>query len=89
MMKLYHESILPNGKYRITIMGILKRQSFLAQPHLEKFFKHFEYTDSGFITVLECDNEYSYKKIKKILDYNLKEECFLDSQEEFRFKIVC
>ena len=88
MNKFYTEMVLPNGKYSFTLMGILRKESFLAQPHLHKFIVDFKYTNNGFVTILECDNAYSYGKIKKILDSNLNEQCFLNEEDEFRFKLV-
>lgn len=88
MSKFYEEVILPNGKYRFTLKGILRKESFLAQPHLHKFIVKFEYTDSGFNTILECNDEYSYNKVKKILNSNLSEGCFLNSSDNLEFKLV-
>lgn len=87
-MKLYNEAVSENGKRQFILSGILKKNTFIAQIHLEKFIKELVYTNGGFVTVLECKNDYIYNKVKRILDSNLRENCFVDENYEFKFKLV-
>lgn len=77
-----------NGVHRFVLNGLLKPNAFLAQSHLNKFVKRNKYTNSGFFTLIECKDDYSKNKIKKILDSNLSDECFLAHDEEFEFDLV-
>lgn len=87
-MVLFSERVSNKGKKQIVLNGILKKNSFLSQMHLEKFIKELVYTNGGFVTVLECKNDYIYNKVKRILDSNLRENCFVDENYEFKFKLV-
>lgn len=86
--KFYSESLSEKGKKQFVLHGVLKRKSFLSQIHLEKFVKNLVYSNGGFFTIIECTNEYNYKKIKRILDANLNDDCFVDENYEFKFKLV-
>lgn len=88
MEKFYSERISKCGKKQFILNGILKKDCFLSEIHLSKFIKNYEFSNCGFITVVECKNNYTYKKIKKLLDSNLNEDCFLDENSEFKFKLV-
>lgn len=84
----YYNYELKDGVHRFILRGLLRPNSFMAQSHLSKFIKRNKYSNSGFFTIIECNDSYSYEKIKRILDSNLNDNCFIDYDEEFEFELV-
>lgn len=68
--------VYSNGEngYIIYLNGVLKKESFLGQSHLRKFTKGVLATNKGTFTIFECKNEYSFNKVKNILDSNLSSD---------------
>lgn len=87
-MNEIYSVIEEENRYIVILNGVLRKESFISQMHLNKFVEKYVYRNNSFNTILIAKDGYTLNKIKRILDYNVKESFFINESDNLEFLVL-